>query len=152
MVEILWSGVNWTAYYVIDLCGEEMCEVAEVQKSRKEGKQGLVTCVNKHSSQTSPLSLSLFLYVSIFPSLGSLHRNNSSFGSSSVDPWLTAVGLLWETGRLQRGRERWKRIWRWGGLRALEKERWRKRQGWQQASVGRETKFSPPVEGGKEWK
>ena len=49
------------------------------------------------------ISLSLFsLSDSFFSSLGSLRRNNSSFGSCSTDPWLTAVGLLWESGRLRR--------------------------------------------------
>lgn len=48
------------------------------------------------------LSSSLSLSDSLFPSLGSLRRNNSSFGSSGVDPWLTVAGLLWETGSLWR--------------------------------------------------
>ena len=77
------------------------------------------------SRSPSYLSLPLSPSDSFFPSLGSLRRNNSSFGSSSSDPWLTAVGLLWETGRLQGevgkdlgvaeipgGRKRWGEIWR----------------------------------------
>jgi len=56
-----------------------------------------------------PLSSRLPKYLSLsdslLPSLGSLHRNNSSFGSSSADLWLTAVGLLWETGSREVGKD-----------------------------------------------
>lgn len=75
------------------------------KRARKRAEQGLVDCEKKHSRPSSVylhISLSLSLSDSLFPSLGSLRRNNSSFGSSSADPWLTAVGLLWESGRLQR--------------------------------------------------
>lgn len=100
------------------------------------------------------ISLFLSLSDSLFPSLGSLRRNNSSSGSSSVDPWLTVASLLWETGSVLRevGKGGWDPS-REGG------ERWRNHMpflppfflesGCQQTSVRGGRTRSPPVEGWK---
>lgn len=137
---------------------------------KKAGKKGKIRTswlweAGAQQAELAPytfISLFLSLSDSLFPSLGSLHRNNSSFGSSSVNPWLTVAGLLWETGSLQRevGKDLGM-VGAQGGWDPSREggERWRNHMpflppffwesGCQQTSVRGGRKHSPPVEGWK---
>ena len=70
-----------------------------VQKEKNREKSRNLLRKLQHTSLPQRRLLS---FHSVFLSLGSLRRNNSSFGPSGFDPWLTVVCLLWGTGRLQR--------------------------------------------------